>query len=123
MKRLVGSACRLYFGEGSARSGEPRAFDLEDSSQPGPQRIADKSSGAQGRVSRTFTWRPNHSVRGSGRVMANKSSLTLNLGTNGLKLTSETPPMVGQAGYLQRQDRSAVTHPSKQQPRSMSADV
>ncbi|KAG8288230.1 hypothetical protein J6590_020994 [Homalodisca vitripennis] len=40
---------------------------------------------------------------------AKKSSLILNLGTNGLKVTSEPPPMVGQAGSLQGQDRSAVT--------------
>ncbi|KAG8283446.1 hypothetical protein J6590_016700, partial [Homalodisca vitripennis] len=32
--------------------------------------------------------------------------------TNGLKVTSEPPPMVGQAGCLQEQDRSAVNHPS-----------
>ncbi|KAG8315957.1 hypothetical protein J6590_061381 [Homalodisca vitripennis] len=38
-----------------------------------------------------------------------KSSLTLNLGTNGLKVTSEPPPMAGQAGCLQGQDCSAVT--------------
>ncbi|KAG8333553.1 hypothetical protein J6590_000703 [Homalodisca vitripennis] len=41
-----------------------------------------------------------------------KPSLTLNLGTNGLKVTSEPPPMPGQAGRLQGQDRSAVTYPS-----------
>ncbi|KAG8272988.1 hypothetical protein J6590_030595 [Homalodisca vitripennis] len=45
-------------------------------------------------------------------VRAKKPSLTLNLGTNGLKVTSETPPMAGQAGCLQGQDRSAVTYPS-----------
>ncbi|KAG8329882.1 hypothetical protein J6590_076909 [Homalodisca vitripennis] len=38
-------------------------------------------------------------------------SVTLNLGTNGLKVTSEPPSMAGQAGCLQGQDRSAVTHP------------
>ncbi|KAG8274353.1 hypothetical protein J6590_004379 [Homalodisca vitripennis] len=42
-------------------------------------------------------------------VMAEKPSLTLSLGTNGLKVTSEPPPMAGQAGCLQGQDRSAVT--------------
>ncbi|KAG8279981.1 hypothetical protein J6590_092521 [Homalodisca vitripennis] len=31
-------------------------------------------------------------------VRAKKPSLTLNLGTNGLKVTSEPPPMAGQAG-------------------------
>ncbi|KAG8304343.1 hypothetical protein J6590_096282, partial [Homalodisca vitripennis] len=45
-------------------------------------------------------------------VRGKKPSLTLNLGTNGLKETSEPPPMPGQAGRLQGQDRSAVTCPS-----------
>ncbi|KAG8277770.1 hypothetical protein J6590_034999, partial [Homalodisca vitripennis] len=45
-------------------------------------------------------------------VRAKKPSLTLNLGTNGLKVTSEPPPMAGQAGHLQGQDRSAVNYPS-----------
>ncbi|KAG8315320.1 hypothetical protein J6590_073374 [Homalodisca vitripennis] len=45
-------------------------------------------------------------------VSAKKSSLTLNLGINGLKVTSEPPPMAGQVGCLQGQDRSAATHPS-----------
>ncbi|KAG8247782.1 hypothetical protein J6590_053998 [Homalodisca vitripennis] len=39
-----------------------------------------------------------------------KPSLTFNLNTNGLKVTSEPPPMAGQAGCLLGQDRSAVTH-------------
>ncbi|KAG8278549.1 hypothetical protein J6590_016805 [Homalodisca vitripennis] len=43
--------------------------------------------------------------------------LTLNLGTNGLKVTSEPPPMTGQAGRLQGQDRSAVTCPSSSHAR------
>ncbi|KAG8262691.1 hypothetical protein J6590_049239 [Homalodisca vitripennis] len=44
---------------------------------------------------------------------AKKPSITLNLGTNGLKVTSEPPPpMAGQAGCLQGQDRSAVIYPS-----------
>ncbi|KAG8257217.1 hypothetical protein J6590_053865 [Homalodisca vitripennis] len=47
-----------------------------------------------------------------GEVRAKKPSLTLNLGTNGLKVTSEPPLMAGQAGRLQGQDRSAVTYPS-----------
>ncbi|KAG8337028.1 hypothetical protein J6590_034116 [Homalodisca vitripennis] len=47
-----------------------------------------------------------------GEVRAKKPSLTLNLVTNGLKVTSKPPPTVGQAGCLQGQDRSAVTHPS-----------
>ncbi|KAG8274107.1 hypothetical protein J6590_008255 [Homalodisca vitripennis] len=50
-------------------------------------------------------------------VRAKKPSLTLYLGTNFLKVTSESPPMAGQAGYLQRQDRSAVTHPSSNHTR------
>ncbi|KAG8318823.1 hypothetical protein J6590_104876, partial [Homalodisca vitripennis] len=48
---------------------------------------------------------------------AKKPSLTLNLGTNGLKVTSEPPPMAGQAGRLQGQDRSAVTCPSSNHAR------
>ncbi|KAG8249375.1 hypothetical protein J6590_019662 [Homalodisca vitripennis] len=43
---------------------------------------------------------------------AKKPSLSLNLRTNGLKVTSVPPPMAGQAGCLQGQGRSAVTHPS-----------
>ncbi|KAG8331429.1 hypothetical protein J6590_042198 [Homalodisca vitripennis] len=43
--------------------------------------------------------------------------LTLNLGTNGLKVTSEPPPTVGQTGCLQGQNRSAVTHPSSNHAR------
>ncbi|KAG8316401.1 hypothetical protein J6590_051493 [Homalodisca vitripennis] len=50
-------------------------------------------------------------------VRAKKPSLTLNLGTNGLKVTSEPPPMAGQAGRLQGQDRSAVTCPSSSHAR------
>ncbi|KAG8295996.1 hypothetical protein J6590_067585 [Homalodisca vitripennis] len=41
----------------------------------------------------------------------NLNSLTLNLETNGLK-ASEPPPMAGQAGCLQGQDRSAIIHTS-----------
>ncbi|KAG8276154.1 hypothetical protein J6590_071390 [Homalodisca vitripennis] len=48
---------------------------------------------------------------------AKKPSLTLNLGTNGIKVTSEPPPMAGQAGRLQGQDRSAVTCPSSSHAR------
>ncbi|KAG8269021.1 response to oxidative stress [Homalodisca vitripennis] len=48
--------------------------------------------------------------------------LTLNLGTNGLKATSEPPPMAGQAGCLQGQDRSAVTHPSSSHARLQTAE-
>ncbi|KAG8262689.1 hypothetical protein J6590_049237 [Homalodisca vitripennis] len=46
-----------------------------------------------------------------------RRSLTSNLGINNLKVTSEPPPMVGQAGCLQGQDRSAVTHPSSSHSR------
>ncbi|KAG8337123.1 hypothetical protein J6590_031101 [Homalodisca vitripennis] len=53
----------------------------------------------------------------NGEVRAKKPSLTLNLGTNGLKVTSEPPPMAGQAGRLQGQDRSAVTCPSSSHAR------
>ncbi|KAG8302162.1 hypothetical protein J6590_036050 [Homalodisca vitripennis] len=48
----------------------------------------------------------------NGEFRAKKPFLTLNLGANGLKVTSEPPPMAGQAGCLQGRDRSAVTHPS-----------
>ncbi|KAG8334030.1 hypothetical protein J6590_098523 [Homalodisca vitripennis] len=50
-------------------------------------------------------------------VRAKKTSLTLILGTNGLKVTSEPPPMAGQAGCFQGQDRSAVTYPSSSHAR------
>ncbi|KAG8255236.1 hypothetical protein J6590_097418 [Homalodisca vitripennis] len=53
----------------------------------------------------------------SNEVGANKSSLTLNLGTNGLKVTSEPPPTVEQADCFQGQDRSAVTRPSSSHSR------
>ncbi|KAG8336542.1 hypothetical protein J6590_042059 [Homalodisca vitripennis] len=46
-----------------------------------------------------------------------RTSLTRNLGTNGLKVTSEPPPMAGQASCLEGQDRSAVTHPSRSHTR------
>ncbi|KAG8253723.1 hypothetical protein J6590_098313 [Homalodisca vitripennis] len=52
-----------------------------------------------------------------GEVRDKKPSLAVNLGTNGLKVTSEPPPFVGQADCLQGQDRSAVTHPSTNQAR------
>ncbi|KAG8262272.1 hypothetical protein J6590_055478 [Homalodisca vitripennis] len=50
-------------------------------------------------------------------VEAKKPSLILNLGTNGLKVTSEPPQMAGKAGCLQGQDRLAVTHPSSSHAR------
>ncbi|KAG8280271.1 hypothetical protein J6590_085361 [Homalodisca vitripennis] len=53
----------------------------------------------------------------STRWRAKKPSLTLNLGTNGLKVTYEPPQMVGQAGCLQGLDLSAVTHPSSSHAR------
>ncbi|KAG8242815.1 hypothetical protein J6590_057913 [Homalodisca vitripennis] len=52
-------------------------------------------------------------------IRTKKPSLTLNLETNGLKVTSEPPPMAGQAGCLQG---SLSGHPPKQQPRSTSLD-
>ncbi|KAG8299301.1 hypothetical protein J6590_104294 [Homalodisca vitripennis] len=42
-----------------------------------------------------------------------KPSLTIKQGSNALKVFYEPPPMAGQTGYLQGQDRSAVTHPSR----------
>ncbi|KAG8331704.1 hypothetical protein J6590_035661 [Homalodisca vitripennis] len=39
-----------------------------------------------------------------------RDPLQHNLETNGLQVTSEPPPMAGQAGCLQGQDRSAATH-------------
>ncbi|KAG8323296.1 hypothetical protein J6590_006303 [Homalodisca vitripennis] len=53
----------------------------------------------------------------SGEVRGKKPSLTLNLVTNGLKGTSEPPPMAGQAGCLQGQHRSAIIHPSSSHAR------
>ncbi|KAG8284168.1 hypothetical protein J6590_003861 [Homalodisca vitripennis] len=71
------------------------------------------------RLAQHLGWRPLYrgacSYRHSSsrhEARAKKPSLSLNLGTNGLKVTSEPPPMVGQAGCLQGQDRSAITHPS-----------
>ncbi|KAG8317332.1 hypothetical protein J6590_029905 [Homalodisca vitripennis] len=55
---------------------------------------------------------PRLLIRSRSEVRAKKTSLTLNLGTNGLKVTSEPPPKAEQADCLQVQDRSAVTHPS-----------
>ncbi|KAG8316500.1 hypothetical protein J6590_049624 [Homalodisca vitripennis] len=60
---------------------------------------------------------PPFRIIGFGEVRAKKPSLTLNLGTNGLMVTSEPPPMAGQAGCLQGQGRSAVTHPSSSHAR------
>ncbi|KAG8274208.1 hypothetical protein J6590_004230 [Homalodisca vitripennis] len=54
---------------------------------------------------------------GKSEVRAKKLSLTLNLGTNDLKVTVEPPPMVEQAGCLQGQGRSAATHPSSSHAR------
>ncbi|KAG8264345.1 hypothetical protein J6590_014633 [Homalodisca vitripennis] len=45
-------------------------------------------------------------------VWSKNHSLTRDLGTNGLKVTSKPPPMPVQAGRLQGQDRSAVPYPS-----------
>ncbi|KAG8336831.1 hypothetical protein J6590_037046 [Homalodisca vitripennis] len=50
-------------------------------------------------------------------VRAKKPSLTLNLGTNGLKVTSEPPPR-----RLLTRTGSLSGHPSKQQPRSTLLD-
>ncbi|KAG8283764.1 hypothetical protein J6590_011135 [Homalodisca vitripennis] len=52
-----------------------------------------------------------------GEVRAEKPTLTLNVRVNGLKVTSETPPMAGQADCLQGHDRSAATHPSSSHAR------
>ncbi|KAG8316282.1 hypothetical protein J6590_055034 [Homalodisca vitripennis] len=53
---------------------------------------------------------------------AKKPSLTLNLGTNGLTVTSEPPPMAGQAGPLARTG-SLSGHLSKLRPRSTLLDL
>ncbi|KAG8292873.1 hypothetical protein J6590_028624 [Homalodisca vitripennis] len=53
----------------------------------------------------------------TGEVRAKNPSLKLNLGTNGLKVTSEPPPTARQADCLQGQDGSAVTHPSSSHAR------
>ncbi|KAG8291789.1 hypothetical protein J6590_052754 [Homalodisca vitripennis] len=52
----------------------------------------------------------------AGEVRAKKPSLTLNLGTNGLKVTSELS-VAGQAGCMQGQDRLAITQPSSSHAR------
>ncbi|KAG8283749.1 hypothetical protein J6590_011119 [Homalodisca vitripennis] len=52
-----------------------------------------------------------------GEVRAKKPSLTLMLGTNGLKALPNHHPPARQAGCLQGQDRSAVTHPSSSHAR------
>ncbi|KAG8251113.1 hypothetical protein J6590_086947 [Homalodisca vitripennis] len=51
-------------------------------------------------TSHPFTCSCPHEVRDK------KPSLTLNLGTDGLKVTSEPPPMAGPADCSQGQDRS-----------------
>ncbi|KAG8316292.1 hypothetical protein J6590_054222 [Homalodisca vitripennis] len=50
----------------------------------------------------------------SREVRAKKPSLTLNLGINGLKVTSTND----RAGWLLARTGSLTDHPSKQQPRS-----
>ncbi|KAG8246690.1 hypothetical protein J6590_078628 [Homalodisca vitripennis] len=57
-----------------------------------------------------------------GEVRAKKPSLTLNLGINGVEVTSEPPPMNDQAGELLARTGSLSGHPSKQQPRSTLLD-
>ncbi|KAG8268949.1 hypothetical protein J6590_011560 [Homalodisca vitripennis] len=52
-----------------------------------------------------------------GKVGNKKLFLTLNLGTNGLMVNSEPPPIAWEAGCLQGQDHSAVTHPSSSHAR------
>ncbi|KAG8283791.1 hypothetical protein J6590_011163 [Homalodisca vitripennis] len=64
------------------------------------------------RLCRTLNKKNKECLILSDEVRAKMLSLTINLATNGLKVTSEPPPMAGQAGCLQGQDRSAVTYPS-----------
>ncbi|KAG8271359.1 hypothetical protein J6590_064671 [Homalodisca vitripennis] len=83
-------------------------------------RVTDSDGPSRQSTSGCFTHRDLSSIlklRRPGEVRAKKPSLTLNLGTNGLKVTSEPPPMAGQAGRLQGQDRSAVTCPSSRHAR------
>ncbi|KAG8280845.1 hypothetical protein J6590_071726 [Homalodisca vitripennis] len=52
------------------------------------------------------------------KIRAKKSSLTWGP-TTALKVTSEPPPVVGQADCLQGQDCSASTHPSSSHDRCL----
>ncbi|KAG8321188.1 hypothetical protein J6590_051463 [Homalodisca vitripennis] len=52
-----------------------------------------------------------------GEVKVKKPSLTINLETNVLKMTSEPPPTTGQADRLHGKDISAGTHPSSSHAR------
>ncbi|KAG8279215.1 hypothetical protein J6590_004023 [Homalodisca vitripennis] len=52
-----------------------------------------------------------------GEVRAKKLSITLNLETNCLKVTSEPPTTAGQGRCLHGQDQSAVTYPSSSHTR------
>ncbi|KAG8307476.1 hypothetical protein J6590_020606 [Homalodisca vitripennis] len=61
-------------------------------------------------------------MRDGGEVRAKKTSVTLNQGTNSLKLTSLLPPMNGLAGALLAWIGSHSGHPSKQQPRFILLD-
>ncbi|KAG8271174.1 hypothetical protein J6590_068600 [Homalodisca vitripennis] len=58
----------------------------------------------------------NDSVTGAGVSreghFCRNPSIVLKLETKGLKVTSKSPPMTGHGSCLQRQDHSAVTHPS-----------
>ncbi|KAG8269776.1 hypothetical protein J6590_100219 [Homalodisca vitripennis] len=59
-------------------------------------------------------------IRFTGEIRAKKPSLTLNLGTNGLKVIQTTAN--GRAGGLLARTGSLGGHPSKQQPRSTLLD-
>ncbi|KAG8268135.1 hypothetical protein J6590_035104 [Homalodisca vitripennis] len=65
------------------------------------------------------SWHDELSSSRCDEVRAKKTSLILNLGTNGLKVTSEPPPTAG--GLLVRTG-SLSGHPSEQQPRSTLLD-
>ncbi|KAG8274286.1 hypothetical protein J6590_004309 [Homalodisca vitripennis] len=99
---------------GSVSSGARERFITEQN--PGSARLRPKTRG--------WLWYNGcfGGGGGLGEVSAKKPLLTLNVGTNGLKVTSEPPPMARQAGCLQGSDRSA-SHPSKQQPRSTLLDL
>ncbi|KAG8254299.1 hypothetical protein J6590_011997 [Homalodisca vitripennis] len=58
-----------------------------------------------------------HSTFRHGSSLKNEALSTLNLGTIGLKVTSELPPTAGQAGCFEEQDDSSVTLPSNSHAR------
>ncbi|KAG8312160.1 hypothetical protein J6590_028388 [Homalodisca vitripennis] len=70
----------------------------------------------------TMAAAPDHSVIGRignvlNKMAAKQSPLVTPSWKNSSKVTSEPPPTAGQEDYLQKQDRSAVTHPGSSHAR------